>query len=131
MSTALTLDATGPNPEPPLQIPVAEGPIPDMERLYRDCLEAGIECSLGGQECCSGGSCGPKAALLVAPNALGQYRRFMQESWANALAREGSDPEVLARIQAAEQAGEAVCPACGHVGEPVEGECGDCGLALG
>ncbi len=123
---------TGAPSGPSDYVVVAEGAIPEMERLLRECRSAGLDATLGGKECCSGGGCGPKAALLLQPHELATFQRLMSSRWSDALAREGgADPEVLARLEAAQAAGELACPACGHVGDLVDGECADCGLALG
>ncbi len=120
-----------PTPAEDALVVVAEGPIPDMERLLRDCKSEGLEAALGGQECCTGGGCGPKAALLIHAADISSFRQLMNSRWAEAVGREGGDPEVLARIAAATAADLPVCPACGHIGELVAGECGDCGLVFG
>ena len=110
---------------------VAEADLVEAGRLLSQFRAAGIDAYVGGKECCSSGGCGPKAAVLVPIAELPLVRDLLESNWRRMIAHEGGDPDVLQRVAAAESEGLPVCPACGHVGEPVSGECGDCGLALG
>lgn len=109
---------------------VVEADLVEASRLQAQFRRAGVDAMIGGKECCSAGGCGPKAAVLVPIADLPRVREILDANWAALVANAG-DPSVLARIAAAEAEGEPVCPACGHVGEPVAGECADCGLTLG
>ncbi len=133
--TAPTAKTCGP-PAPATAVPeglavIAEADLIEASRIVAQLREVGIEAALGGKECCSSGGCGPKAAVLVAIEAIPRVRAIFDESWRSSVAKGAGDPAVLARIAAAEAEGLPVCPACSHVGEPVDGECADCGLALG
>lgn len=132
---APTAKSCGP-PAPATAVPeglavIAEADLIEANRLVAQLRDAGIEAALGGKECCSSGGCGPKAAVLVPVEAIPRVRTIFEETWRSSVARGAGDPAVLARIAAAEAEGLPVCPACSHVGEPVAGECADCGLSLG
>jgi hypothetical protein len=118
----------------PEMVVVLEASIPDAKRMLGRCQDAGINAVLGGKECCSGGGCSPKAAVMVPADQVHAVQSLLQADWHAQLAREGADPEIVARLQAAAQADPdagPVCPACGHVGELARGACADCGLFLG
>lgn len=118
----------------PEMIPVLEASIPEAKRLVGRCQEAGIDAVLGGKECCSSGGCAPKAAVMVPRDQAERVHALLQADWHETLAREGADPEIVARLKAAAQADPdagPVCPACGNVGELHNGACADCGLFLG
>ncbi len=117
------------------RITVIEAPIPEAKRLLAKCTEAGIDATLGGKECCSGGGgCSPKAAVLVYPEDAPKVQALLQDEWSSLIERETClDRELLAKVRAAAENPESgpYCPACGHQGAPVSGACGDCGLAFG
>jgi hypothetical protein len=109
----------------------AEGSLADTRRLAERCAALDIAVWIGGQECCSGGGCGPKAALLVAPADAIRVAELMRREWLDAVERESPGAAaVMAKLHEDAVEGELPCPACGHTGPTVRGACGDCGLQL-
>ncbi|MCU0662091.1 MAG: hypothetical protein MUC50_07165 [Myxococcota bacterium] len=53
---------------------------------------------------------------------------MLRSDWENELARSGLSP---VRPKEAKTQGGVTCPACGTTAPLVDGECSDCGLALG
>ena len=108
-----------------------EGTLADTKRLADRCAALAIPAWIGGQACCSGGGCGPKAALLVAPADVPKVTHLLREDWFAALDRESPGVSAqLAKLHEEAHEGDLPCPACGHVGALVAGACGDCELQL-
>lgn len=116
---------------PPELIVVAEGTLAEAKRLAERCRVLDIGAWIGGQECCSGGGCGPKAALLVGPLDAPRVAELLRRDWLDAVERESpGSASRLAQLHAGELEEEPPCPACGTAGPLVAGACGDCGLQL-
>lgn len=111
---------------------VSEGSLADTKRLADRVRALDIATWIGGQECCSKGGCGPKAALMVGPDDVPKVAALLRDDWVAALERESpGSAERLARLHGPEATdGELPCPACGTAGPLVSGACGDCGLQL-
>lgn len=119
-------------PRPPDLVVVSEGSLADTKRLADRVRALDIATWVGGQECCSKGGCGPKAALMVGRDDAPKVAALLRDDWVAALERESpGSAERLARLHGEESTdGELPCPACGTVGPLVSGACGDCGLQL-
>lgn len=116
-------------------VPVIEGPTSSARQMERRLLDADIPVALvkpDAKACCSSGGCGcgAKLALMVREDDVPKVHALMQAEWLEALRKEGTvGEESLVQLKTAPE-GELQCPACGHVGPLVNGECGDCGLVL-
>jgi len=116
-------------------IPCAEGAMDGARELERQLLEADIPTLLQRpppKECCGGGcACSSKLQVLVREEDVPKVQALMHAEWIEAVRREGTLGEDVVPLKVAtEEGAEPPCPACGHVGELVEGCCGDCGLYL-
>ena len=114
-------------------VAVSQGSLTDVKRQVEQCLEHGIPARAGSQEGCASGSCQPKAQLMVRREDVQQVIELLQREWLEAARREGTlEPEFLEKLRAAHAAAtdDPPCPACGHVGPLVGGDCADCGLQL-
>ncbi len=108
-----------------------EGSLAETKRLADRCEALGITTWLGGQECCSKGGCGPKAALMVRPADAVKVAALLRQDWLDAVERESPGSAArLAALHTDDAEGEPPCPACGTAGPLVAGACGDCGLQL-
>lgn len=59
-----------------------------------------------------------------------RFAELRWSQWRAMVAREGVDPDALARPAAVDGDGEPPCPACGTAAPLVDGACSDCGLQL-
>lgn len=119
-------------PRPTDLVVVLEGTLADTKRLADRVRALDIATWIGGQECCTKGGCGPKAALMVGRDDAPKVAALLRDDWLEALERESpGSAERLARLHGQETTdGELPCPACGTVGPLVSGACSDCGLQL-
>lgn len=108
-------------------VPVMQGKLDDMKRIWRQCLERDLPVALTG-DC--GPSCGTKLALLVREEDVPAVVSLLRSEWAEHLEREGVDPASMRLGIEAAEGEEPPCPACGTAAAPVEGACGECGLQL-
>lgn len=114
-------------------VPFAESQVAQAKELERMLLENDIPVLLAAppkKACCGGGcGCGSKVQLLVREDDTQRVSQLLQAEWIDAVRREGTVDAGLVPLRTPE-ADELVCPACQHVGQLVEGACGDCGLVL-
>lgn len=114
----------------PELVVVVEASLTETQRLAERCAANDIATWIGGQECCTSGGCGPKAALMVQPQDAPKVAALLRGDWLAAVERER--PGMAAALLRLEQEvdGDPACPACGTVGPLQAGACGDCGLQL-
>jgi hypothetical protein len=124
--------------------PYAKGSLRDGKALVEQLLARGVPAAVSRpDDCCSGGSCGPKFEVLVREEDLLRIAQLQHRRWQEDLAREGLVPAAAASATATASAsaaapsapseeaeGEPPCPACGTVGPLLHGACTDCGLQL-
>ena len=114
-------------------IPAFETSLQNARELERQLTAHDIEVTLAKpppKACCGGAcGCGSKIQVLVREEDVPRVQALMQHEWLEAVRREGVDPAQLVSRKVGEN-GAAPCPACGFVGDDVNGACGDCGLQL-
>jgi hypothetical protein len=108
-------------------IPVVQGPLAEVKRIWRACLEQDLPVVVAAPE---GPACGgARLALLVRKEDASAVVALLQNEWK--VDREGVDPAAAARLGVeAGEGEEPPCPACGTAAPLVEGACGECGLQL-
>jgi hypothetical protein len=94
-------------------------------------LDAGVPCMLGtdtedGEPLAAGAM---KIGVMVAEDDLARVSAVMKARFEALVAQEGIGQFRTDAIDVT--AAEVTCPACGHTGALVNGECADCGLFLG
>lgn len=108
-------------------LPVVQGALDAVREVAGLCEEAGIESTVGTEECkCGKQGCAPKFRLLVPKDELAKVQQLLQDRMQEALARDGLTP--IAVEDSGE--GDPPCPACGTAAPLVDGACSDCGLQL-
>ncbi len=114
-------------------VPAFETSLQTAREFERQLLAEQIEVMLAKPppKACCGGSCGcgSKIQVLVREEDLPRVQALMQRQWLEAVRREGVDPASLVALKVGDD-GALPCPACGFVGDDVNGACGDCGLQL-
>lgn len=112
-------------------VAVVSSSLAACREVERALLDAKIPCFLstdtGEDEALQTGAM--KVGVMVAEEDLPRIADVMKAGFESLLAKEGRGTFKTEAIDVA--ADEVSCPACGHTGALVNGECADCGLFLG
>ena len=109
--------------------PMMQVALGEAKEILGACLDGGVPAILGRDDHCTKG-CSPKALILARAEDAPRIAAIQQQRWSALVATvDGELKGADVGIEVAD--GEPPCPACGTVGELVDGACAECGLQLG